>query len=56
MRCQNTDVLSMMFISNIFQGIPMLIILDGDGTLITSSGRAVVTGDKEGKVGTKFHP
>ena len=29
----------------------MLIILDGDGKLITSSGRAVVSGDKEGKVG-----
>jgi hypothetical protein len=35
----------------IFPGIPMLIILDGDGKLITSSGRAVVSGDKEGKVG-----
>ena len=28
----------------------MLIILDGDGQVITSSGRAVVSGDKEGKV------
>ena len=31
------------------EGIPMLIILDGDGRVITSSGRAVVSGDKEGK-------
>lgn len=38
-------------LSNYFEveGIPMLIILDGDGKLITSSGRAVVSGDKEGK-------
>lgn len=31
------------------EGIPTLIILDGDGNVITSSGRAVVSGDEKGK-------